>query len=262
MQQSESRPHHGAPLVVAQPVLHADRVLLEPGLQHGAVDVVVVAPALVAGVVNRVYEDAVHLAGIQRQQTLQRVQVVAVNDEIVVQPPLADALGGVRHQRPVRHGQMMVVDEFLALENQFRHVMGSRDLFDGFRRPGTSFSGRQAVTLPAALTRGQRARRAGLGAPQGGYSPPNRRPWGWGGEHSGVITAPVAPPQAQSSLTLALFCDEGMIRPLQTRGQKVDELTLFSMTISPCIGLSVELPIAGWKYKRSALQFAAWARLL
>lgn len=101
---------------MAQAILDRDRVAAQPLLDEGRIDVVVVAPTFVAGVVGRVDEDAVHPAGVHRQQRLQRVQVVAVDDEVAVQPRLADRFVGVRLQRPERHRKVMVVDKLLALE--------------------------------------------------------------------------------------------------------------------------------------------------
>ena len=73
-----------------QSVLDADRVLLQPLLHHRAIDVVVIAPALITRVVWRINENAIHLARIHWQQRFQRVQVVALDDEVAVEPRLAD----------------------------------------------------------------------------------------------------------------------------------------------------------------------------
>lgn len=107
---------------MAQAVLDPDRVRLQPLPDHGGVDVVVVAPPLIAGVVGRVDEDAVHLAGIGGQKGLERVQVVAVNDQVAVQRRLADPLLRVRFERSEGDSQMMVPDELLALEIQLGHA--------------------------------------------------------------------------------------------------------------------------------------------
>ena len=58
--------------------------VFQPVLHQRAVHVVVVDPALVAGVVGRVDVDAIHAPGVAREQRLQRVQVVAVDNQIVV----------------------------------------------------------------------------------------------------------------------------------------------------------------------------------
>ena len=57
---------------------------LQPLPHQGAVHVVVVQPALVAGVVGRVDVDALDPACVAGQQGLQRVEIVAVDDQVVV----------------------------------------------------------------------------------------------------------------------------------------------------------------------------------
>jgi hypothetical protein len=44
------------------------------------------------------------------------VQVVAVNDQIAVKGHGADPLRFIRHKRTERHGQMVIIDKFFALE--------------------------------------------------------------------------------------------------------------------------------------------------
>ena len=44
-----------------------------------------------------------------------------MNDQVAVQFRLPDAFFGMRHQRAEGHGEVMVVDEFLALEIQLGH---------------------------------------------------------------------------------------------------------------------------------------------
>ena len=124
VQQAQTRPHHGAPLVVTQAILDADRVLTQPLLHHRAVHVVVVAPPLVARVVGRVDEHTVDPARIHRQQRLQRVQVVPVDNQVAVEPWIPDRFRGIRHQRPVWNGEVMIEDEFFTLEAEFRHKRG------------------------------------------------------------------------------------------------------------------------------------------
>lgn len=120
MQQPQAWPHHGAPFVVAQAVLYPNRVARQPFLDHRGIDVVVVAPPFVPRVVGRIDENAVNLARMGRQQRLKRVQIVALDDQVAIQPRRTNALVRMRHQRAVWHGQVMVVDKFLALEMQFR----------------------------------------------------------------------------------------------------------------------------------------------
>ena len=107
---------------MAQAVINADGVGFQPFLDHGRVDIVIIRPALIAGVIRRVDKDAVHLARIARQQRLERVQIVALDDQIAVQIDRPYAFVGMRLKRAERHAQMVVVDKFLALEGQFRHA--------------------------------------------------------------------------------------------------------------------------------------------
>jgi hypothetical protein len=73
-----------------QHVLAVYRIGGEPFPHHRVVHVVVVVPAFIAGVVRRIDKDAIHLARVQRQKGLERMQVVAMNDEIAVEVGLAD----------------------------------------------------------------------------------------------------------------------------------------------------------------------------
>ncbi len=56
--------------------------LAEPFAQQGRVDIVVVDPALAAGVVGRVDVDAFDAPRVARQQGLEGEQVVGVDDEV------------------------------------------------------------------------------------------------------------------------------------------------------------------------------------
>ena len=118
MQELEARPHHGAPFVMAEHVFAVDRIAGQPFAHDGAVHIVVVAPVFVAGVVGRVDENAVHLAGVAGQQGFQGMKIIAVDNEVAVQIPVADGFVRLWHQRPKGDGQMMVVDEFFALEEK------------------------------------------------------------------------------------------------------------------------------------------------
>ena len=83
----------------------------QPFADLGAVDVVVVGPAFVAGVVWRVDVDALDLARITRQQGLQGQQVVALHDEVA-----AGAIAGMtRRQRG--HGLQQVERHVLVVFN-------------------------------------------------------------------------------------------------------------------------------------------------
>ena len=60
-----------------------------------------------------------------RQQRLQRVQVVALHDQVPVQPRFANSLVGLHDQGPEGNRKVMVPDEFFALEHQFGHATSS-----------------------------------------------------------------------------------------------------------------------------------------
>src|ERR1019366_3644704 len=98
------------------------RPLSPRAAKHRTVHVVVVAPALVARVIRRVDEDAVHLPRIEWQQSLQSVQVIPVNNKVAVQVRLADGLAGVHLKRTEWHGQMVVVNELFSLKVQLWHI--------------------------------------------------------------------------------------------------------------------------------------------
>jgi len=110
-QEFEPGRHHTEPFVVAGEVVSIDG-LPEPILHQRAVDIVVIFPTFVAGVVGRVNVDALDLAGVGREQRFQSVQIVAVDDEVVVQGhPIGQAFILARNQLPVRHGEVMILDE-------------------------------------------------------------------------------------------------------------------------------------------------------
>ena len=56
--------------------------LAEPAEDFRGVDVVVIDPALVAGVVGRIDADTLHLPGVARQQRLEGVEIVALHNQI------------------------------------------------------------------------------------------------------------------------------------------------------------------------------------
>ena len=106
---------------MAEHVLTVDRVGRQPFLHDGRVDAVAIAPAFIAGVVGRVDKDQIDLACVARQQAFERMQVVAMNDQVAAQVGCAHALGGVRQQRPVGHAEVVVVNVFFAFEDDFGH---------------------------------------------------------------------------------------------------------------------------------------------
>ena len=97
----------------------------EPLTNFGAVDGVIINPALVAGVVWRVDVDALDLPGITRQQRFERDEVVALDDE-VLGVALSRRAGQVWHflQQPKRHFGMMTDNRLLPDPIQRRHLRG------------------------------------------------------------------------------------------------------------------------------------------
>ena len=125
----QPRPHHAQPFVVPLQILPVHLpVALQPLPHQWTVHLVIVGPALVAGVVGRVDIDAFHPSGVARYQRLQRLQIVAVDDQIAVRALRLHRPLRIRDQRAVGHGQMVCVDMLLALEIQNRHgVTSARD---------------------------------------------------------------------------------------------------------------------------------------
>jgi hypothetical protein len=94
--------------------------LAQPLADLRTVDVVVVDPTLVASVVGWVDVDALHLAGIAGQQGLERMQVVALYDEVAAATVTAGELG---HRLQKAEGDFLVMldDGFLADPVQSGH---------------------------------------------------------------------------------------------------------------------------------------------
>ena len=134
-QQLQPRQHHAAPLVVPREVFPVHD-LPEPLLHHGRVHVVVVRPTLVPGVVGRVDVDALHLPLMRGQERLQSRQVVALDDEVVVEARgPAQAARPDRPQFVERDGEVVVLHEHPALELKSRHLSGSARTEGGGRGP-------------------------------------------------------------------------------------------------------------------------------
>jgi len=70
---------------------------LKPLFHQWGANVIIIAPALVTGVVGRIDEDAIHFTGMGCQQGFQSLQIVAVDNQIVRERGFA-AFGG---QRPL-----------------------------------------------------------------------------------------------------------------------------------------------------------------
>ena len=172
LEQLQARPHHAQPLLMALQVLAVDRtVLLQPSPHQRAVDVVVVAPPLVAGVVGRVDIDAFHPLGVARQQCLECLEVVAVDDQVVVRPGRIERAVVVGDQRAVGHRQVVRVDMLLALEFQRRH--GAYPNSSGANRNRLVRGRRLPRTRAGRRRRTPGANRAGPGVR------PRTVPWGW-----------------------------------------------------------------------------------
>ena len=88
----------------------------QPFSDFRVVYIVVVYPALVAGVVGRINVDALHPALIPGQQGLQRVQIIPVDDHIFTTVILGVLAVFVKTILPVKHPErylLMVVDDLL-----------------------------------------------------------------------------------------------------------------------------------------------------
>ncbi len=134
LQQNEARIHHRQPAVVpVQRLAFLADHLAQPLADLRAVDVVVVNPALVAGVVGRVDVDALHLSGIAGQQGLERMQVVALHDQVAA---VSVAAGQLRHRLQQAERYIFVVfdDGFFADPVQCGHA-GPRWLAGTAGRP-------------------------------------------------------------------------------------------------------------------------------
>ena len=110
LQQHQPRIHHAQPAVVAvEGLAFLAHHLAQPFADFGAVDVVVVHPAFVAGVVRGVDVDALHLPGVARQQGLEGMKVVALHDEVAAVTPFPIAAGKRRHRLEQAEGHFLVV---------------------------------------------------------------------------------------------------------------------------------------------------------
>ena len=92
-------------------------VLTKPCLVERAVDVVVVDPVLIAGIVGWIYVDAFYTACIARKQCFERVQVITMDDQVAV----GVSVGSYRaieigFKRTPRNSEMVGVDELFAFE--------------------------------------------------------------------------------------------------------------------------------------------------
>ena len=104
----------------------------QPFFDLGVIDVIVVHPALVAGIVGRINVDALHLALVPGQQGFQCLQIVAVNNHVFAAVVLGVLSGFViavlALQHPVRH--LLVVVYHFIFSNPFKcwHIGSPFDL--------------------------------------------------------------------------------------------------------------------------------------
>ena len=63
-------------------------MFLQPRLHQRAIDVVVVDPVFVAGVVGGIDVDALDFAGVFWEECFQCVEVISVEDEVIVGPSI------------------------------------------------------------------------------------------------------------------------------------------------------------------------------
>ena len=88
----------------------------QPFLDVGGADIIVVAPALVAGVVGRVDIDALHLALILRQQGFQCFKIIAVDDHVLTVVVLGVLPLLIKTVLPLQHPEgnfLMMVHDFI-----------------------------------------------------------------------------------------------------------------------------------------------------
>ena len=123
LQQLQPRVHHAQPLVVAGQVLalFADN-LAQPPLDLRVIDIIVINPALVAGVVGRIDVDALDAPLVPGQQCFQGFQIIAPDDHVfaavilAVLPVFIKAVLALQH--PERN--FLMVTDHLALSNPFK----------------------------------------------------------------------------------------------------------------------------------------------
>lgn len=94
----------------------------EPALDLRGVDLVVVHPALVAGVIGRVDVDALHLPCVFGEQGLEGVEVVALDDEVPGVPAVGERR--IRLQQAEGHLLVMADDRVLSDPVERGHVSG------------------------------------------------------------------------------------------------------------------------------------------
>ena len=123
LQQLQARVHHAQPLVMAGQILalFADD-LAQPLFDLRGIDIIIVDPSLVAGVVGRIDVDALDTPLLPGQQCFQGFQIIAPDDHVfaaVVRVCLSVFIKAVLAlQHPKRH--VLMVIEHLAFSNPFK----------------------------------------------------------------------------------------------------------------------------------------------
>jgi len=83
MEETEARVHHAEPLVVSGEICsEGPNGFPQPFLDGWAVDVVVVDPTFIAGIIGRIDEDAFDSAGVVGEECFEREEVIAFNEEV------------------------------------------------------------------------------------------------------------------------------------------------------------------------------------
>ena len=144
--------HHAEPLIVTGQVLALfAHYFSQPFLDVGIADIIVVAPALVAGVVGRVNLDALHLALILRQQGFQCFKIIAVDDHVLTAVVFGVLPLLIKTVLPLQHPEgnfLMMVHDFI-FTDPFQGWHGVFLQFKNFklRTKRTHCCGKQGIRL-------------------------------------------------------------------------------------------------------------------
>jgi hypothetical protein len=95
--------------------------LAEPFPDFRAVDVIVIDPVLVAGIIRGVNIDALHLPGVIGQQCLKGFEVVALDKQIAA-VRISNREFWIALQEPKRHLVMVVLDSLPPYPVKSRHM--------------------------------------------------------------------------------------------------------------------------------------------
>lgn len=113
--------HHAQPAVMAiQGLAFLAHHLPKPFADLRAVDIVIVAPALIARIVWRINVDTLHLPGVSGQKRLEGVQIIALHEQIAGIAAMRKFRDWLKQTE--RHLFMMADDSFLANPLQYWHL--------------------------------------------------------------------------------------------------------------------------------------------